>query len=544
MAVMISSFVVYLAGAALWLLCAIVYRRYLHPAASIPGPFLASITHLYSFYYSHICNGRFYLQIEKLHQRYGPVVRIAPNEVHLSDARHYDTIYHVGSKYGKDGAFYAIFGVTRSAFATADNELHRRRRAPMAPFFSRKMVLGLEAVVQGKVRKLCRIVARQLAAGQSVDLHHGFRAVSVDIITDYAFDRCDDLLDQPGFGIGFFDGMESMVRNAWLFLELPGLMALTKATPIWVAAWLKPSMGTMLRNQARIKDVIVAIQASMASPDYKPPAKPTIYHQLLHPDPDPDPDPSDDGQPVPDPDVAQMADEANSIMGAASETVGNTLTLSAFHVLSNRAIYRTLVAELAAAFPDPRQPLDFLTLEQLPYLTAVIKEGLRLSFGVTSRLPRITPEPGATFNGHYLPAGTTVAMSSWLMHRNEAVFPASATFDPDRWLDPAAAKALEKHIVAFGRGSRICVGVNLAYCELYIALATFFRCFPDLRVDGTTAEDLVYEDFFSTYHPAGARKLHVVRVKEVGKEEEVEPEKEGVEPEPEPALGRGAQAKE
>ncbi len=51
---------------------------------------------------------------------------------------------------------------------------------------------------------------------------------------------------------------------------------------------------------------------------------------------------------------------------------------------------------------------------------------------------------------------------------------------------------------------------SLAYCELYLTLGTFFRRFEKLSVYKTGREDLVYDDFFSSYHPNNARRFHVV----------------------------------
>jgi hypothetical protein len=59
------------------------------------------------------------------------------------------------------------------------------------------MVLELEDVVQSKAIKLGNLVARKLSVGQDVDLHHAFRAVSIDVITEYGFNKCYDLVDQP-----------------------------------------------------------------------------------------------------------------------------------------------------------------------------------------------------------------------------------------------------------------------------------------------------------------------------------------------------------
>lgn len=71
----------------------------------------------------------------------------------------------------------------------------------------------------------------------------------------------------------------------------------------------------------------------------------------------------------------------------------------------------------------------------------------------------MTPDSGATFNGYSVPGGTIVGMSSWLMHRNQEVFPEPMKFDPDRWLDADNYRTLDHHMVPFGRGTRQCVGM-------------------------------------------------------------------------------------
>jgi cytochrome P450 len=56
-----------------------------------------------------------------------------------------------------------------------------------------------------------------------------------------------------------------------------------------------------------------------------------------------------------------------------------------------------------------------------------------------------------------------VGMSSWMMHQNEEIFPDPTRFDPERWMDPSAARILDKHMVPFGRGSRMCVGIKYVF---------------------------------------------------------------------------------
>lgn len=79
-----------------------------------------------------------------------------------------------------------------------------------------------------------------------------------------------------------------------------------------------------------------------------------------------------------------------------------------------------------------------------------------------------------------IPPGTPVGMTSVLIHHNESIFPDSHSFVPERWLENPR---IEKYLVAFSKGSRQCIGINLAYAELYVTLAAVFRRYgsPGLR---------------------------------------------------------------
>lgn len=108
---------------------------------------------------------------------------------------------------------------------------------------------------------------------------------------------------------------------------------------------------------------------------------------------------------------------------------------------------------------------------------------------------------------------TAVSMSGWMMHRNPDVFPNPDKFDPERWLDPdpEVVRARERCLVAFGRGNRMCLGMNLAYCELYLTLAMLFRQFDSLVPYEFGVEDLAnYRDSFTPILPNGARRFKVV----------------------------------
>lgn len=156
----------------------------------------------------------------------------------------------MGSKYSKAPNFYRAFGSNSAAFTTPSNEVHRVRRAALNPLFSRKMVLELEDVVQSKAQKLYLRLTDALTAGTALDLHHGFRAVSVDVITDYAFDNCYNLLDQAGFGVDFFAMVRGLGPAFWFFQQWPFIQPIALKTPLWLAKILSKPLGSFLQMQA------------------------------------------------------------------------------------------------------------------------------------------------------------------------------------------------------------------------------------------------------------------------------------------------------
>lgn len=173
----------------------------------------------------------------------GPIVRIAPHEVHLSDPENYDKIYHVGSKYTKDARFYGGFANPNSMFTTPSNEVHRTRRGDLNPFFSRKVVFDHEQMVQEKVKKLMNRIEGALESNTDLDVHHGLRAVSIDVITDYAFGDSYNLLDQPDLGSEFFTLVQRLGPAAWVFRQWPWLKPMVMMMPKQVVYFVNKPMG-------------------------------------------------------------------------------------------------------------------------------------------------------------------------------------------------------------------------------------------------------------------------------------------------------------
>ncbi|KAL0253325.1 hypothetical protein SLS55_010298 [Diplodia seriata] len=106
---------------------------------------------------------------------------------------------------------------------------------------------------------------------------------------------------------------------------------------------------------------------------------------------------------------------------------------------------RTAAGDLSASSPIPYQ-----VARCMPYLQAVIKEGLRLEGSPGIPLPRVVPQCGAEIAGHFFPGGTVVGVNAYVLHRNKDIFGHDAEdFNPDRWLgDKEVVSRMDQHFLA------------------------------------------------------------------------------------------------
>lgn len=182
---------------------------------------------------------------------------------------------------------------------------------------------------------------------------------------------------------------------------------------------------------------------------YEEKEHPTIFYEIIHSDLPP-------AEKLP----KRLEQEASAILGAGAVTTAWTLTVGMYHLTAQPEKLERLRAEIQTIMPDPYQPPNWLQLERLPYLTAVIMESLRLTNGISTRLARVAPDRSIYFRDWEIPKGTPVGMTSTLIHQNPDIFAHPLEFVPERWLDPKERQRLEKYLVPFSRGSRQCAGIK------------------------------------------------------------------------------------
>jgi len=218
------------------------------------------------------------------------------------------------------------------------------------------------------------------------------------------------------------------------------------------------------------------------------------------------------------------------LVNAATETTTWNLSVCIFHILNQPHTLAKLRKELQSAVSGSNDLPALATLEQLPYLNATVAEGLRISYGLASRLPRIRPYDAVQLHSvlkssskagakgeevnYTVPPGYPLSMSAVHIHRNPDLFPDPHSFTPERWLDSEGKrrKDLDKYILSFSKGTRQCLGINLAYAEIFICLAALvLRLGDKLELFETTAKDVeLHHDIFAVRPKPGSKGIRVL----------------------------------
>ncbi|KAL8342206.1 hypothetical protein RB598_003891 [Gaeumannomyces tritici] len=399
--------------AAVWLGYKILVMLYnispLHPLYRFPGPKLAAATCAYEAYYDWRLVGRYSKAVKQMHERYGPLVRIGPGELHCCDSAFTDEIY-AGSGRIRDCTQRYVDAVAPgnaavASFAATPHELHRARRSPMSRFFGRSQILKLESEVldfaQLAVDKMLRS-----AGGEPLNLGSAFQCFTGRHNLQPLLWRAHGIRSAGGMRHNF------LLRKASEYLPM-----------------LAKYVSEDTRNLLHHMDGVIPgyIRAAVADPTSN-----HLFAELAR-----------GKTQAPEKSKAAAAGQRLSAEGfalliAGTETTAATLTVISYHVLANPHILARLQQDLEDMAPET---LKWVELEKRPYLWAVVHEGLRMMPGVAPRSARIARDEDLVYKSRdgggadwVIPRGTPVSMTPWINHWDEDLYPDPDGFRPDRWL--------------------------------------------------------------------------------------------------------------
>ncbi|KAF9893894.1 hypothetical protein FE257_010064 [Aspergillus nanangensis] len=498
------------------LLASLIYliltRLVFHRLARVPGPPLAALTGWYEFYYDVVHDGEYLKQIEQMHATYkSSIIRTGPNQVHVNDPEVYKTTFASGSPFNKSEFFYSSVGVGDAIGAMTDRKRHHIRRALLSLPLRPQAVLAYSPSLHQLVMYCADVMAGQARKGRYINLLRYARALTVDVIAEFTFGRPMGLVNEE-------DAMPDLIRDLqgfssqfhW-FKHFPVYRRLLAVIPPAVAQMWMPEFfqlrekATVAVNEYLVEKKKKKVTDSSNNPNQDP-KDGTFLDLLLNP-------PLKITSEAPSPSV--LIDEGCAFITGGSDTTGFTLENATYCLLRYPHCLQTLRQELDAASPYIRDSFNLPHVLQLPFLSAVIKETLRLFTPAAGPLPRTVPEKGVVVDGHYLPEGAILTHSLHLIHHNPEVFDSPKSFRPERWLG-ARGKELEQYYVPFSRGSRSCIGMALAYHEIYTYLAVMFSRF-DMELFDMVDGDMDWCDHFFVKRK-GVMKMRIVRDRWSGEE--------------------------
>jgi len=450
----------------------IVYRLYFHPLAKYPGPFLNKISPLPAI--SSLLRGRLPLETKQWHDKYGPVVRVMPNELSFNTANAWEDIY--GHRQGlknmhKDpihvGSVDPIPGVT--TLTMADDHNHQRQRRALAYSFSQKALLEQEYIVQQYVDTMITKLKLKSDRDEVFNMVDWLNFTTFDIIGDLAFgDPFGCLADEM-----FHDWVA-------LIFETIKVGALEQATRRFAEAgsplqnWLVQQIPARLRTLRR-SHVIKSREKVMKrlhdneKSDHRDFIWYILQQRSRH-------DLKDD----------EIVVNGALFIVAGSETTANLLSGLIARLIWNPDKLQKLVEEIRTTFKSESE-IKSEAVSQMPYLMAVIEEALRVHPPVPAGLLRTVPQGGAFIDGNWVAEGTSVAVCSWAAGHNPDNFKDCDKFIPERYLKEYQEEYetdIKKSVQPFSLGPRGCIGRHLSYMEMKVILARLLWNFDIESVDG------------------------------------------------------------
>ncbi|ETS76382.1 hypothetical protein PFICI_11769 [Pestalotiopsis fici W106-1] len=437
------------------------------PLRKLPGPKLASFTSFAIKWHEFHANRTRY--VHQLHETYGPVVRIAPNEVSFASVEGVKEIYSSGGSGYDKTEFYNLFQVygRRTMFSTLNKNDHAKKKRILADRYANTNIMR-SASMDGIKERSERFIEQCTA---SVVLHaYAFDCVSHHLFHPYGSDSIRNQDDAEIMKQVTFD---DSLQNRLIRYYNPTLH------------WL---IGGVLSIYAKPRETPLADDLVLSATAKTDPSPFTLLsrmeekgHDLEHLD---------------------MAAECLDHMAAGIDTTGDALCFLMWEISQPRSrIVQTRLQQEIQAHKD-------LTPEKLPYLEAVVLEGLRCFPAIPMSLPRYVPSGGRTIDGYFIPEKTIVSSQAFSTHRiNEDVFPEPNTFNPDRWLAPTGDKERKQLFFAFASGGRGCVGKHLALAEMKTLLVDVYSRFTTLPDESMTSDMMEMSDQLISSQPLGKKCL-------------------------------------
>ncbi|KAK4693411.1 hypothetical protein P7C71_g3982, partial [Lecanoromycetidae sp. Uapishka_2] len=360
-------------------------------------------------------SGRFHRAIDKQHKRYGAVFRVSPNELSFATPQAWKAIYgHQPA--GKDqpvkSHFYDLYGSGYKRLCIGseqDPNVHRRMKRDLTAAFSTKALLEQEGLISNCVD---RFVSKIGEPAEPLNMTKWFEMISFDILGEMAFGESFGAVEngEPHFW------SEMIVSHLYFITILDNLaryplfLTIGKSILPWATTAVRDKHSGYTRKQVERR-----LGTNSARKDFLS----TLVKKV-------------EGGEV---DKEEMTAHVSTLVIAGGETTSTFLAATTYYLLQTPNVYARFQAEIRNAF-NSYDDITAAAVQGLPYVQAVISEGLRMYPPGSQGFPRLSPSAGTDVAGCWVPQGTEMYVSAWSVTHDENNFHEPFTFKPERWLDP------------------------------------------------------------------------------------------------------------
>ncbi|KAK0644133.1 cytochrome P450 [Cercophora newfieldiana] len=467
---------------ALFAVQSIIFRvqRYLR-LRHIPGPATTGWSKLWLLRTS--VGGNSHKVFFDVNEKYGPLARIGPNNILTNDAKLIQRINGVRTTYTR-GEYYEpmTFYPDRDNIVTCPPAKHQELRNKMAAGYSGKEVESLEPRIDKNVWALINLIDKTyVAQNKPFDFGRKAQYFTLDVISDVSYSEPFGFLEKDR---DQFDYLKVTEEQLSALLTLSVYTKLFKFLSSPLLRFLMPSSKDMVGFGK-----LMGIADQKASERFGPKAQQQrdmlgsfVKHGLSK---------------------EEAESEILFQILAGSDTTATAIRSTTLLLLSTPRAYTKLMAEIAALNPPlaPDKIISDARAKTMPYLQAIIKEGLRWFPPASGMLSKRAPPAGDEWKGVRIPGGAHI---SWnpvgIMRDKEFWGEDSHEFRPERWLEAGSKERLREMEItvgmAFGYGKFQCLGKDVAMMELNKVFVELVRRFDLSAVDPTKPWDSVCAGIF------------------------------------------------
>ncbi|KAK3944874.1 cytochrome P450 [Diplogelasinospora grovesii] len=446
------------------------WRRLSH----IPGPAGAGWSKWWLL--RNTLGGNMHLALKQACEEHGPLVRVGPNVLITNDPDTLRRMWGVRSPWKKADWYDAVrWDPTKdNLISQRDDDKHTALRAKMAAGYSGKENEGLERTIDEQILEFMDLIERKYLSSDGE-----FRPMDFARKIQYF---TLDTISQLAFGKNFGHVRED--RDVYQYIKIT-----EESMPVMLILTVFPALARMLQSRmmrgllpsekdkvgfGRFIGVAKSVVAERLASD-DPYRKDMLGSFLAH-------------------GLTRVEAEGETLTQiiAGSDTTATAIRTTLLFLMTNPGCYAKLTGEIREAdrkhvISEPITNVEAQTL--LPYLQAVIKEGLRRFPPVTGTMNTEVPEGGAEICGYQVPAGTDVGWSAVAIQHSKVVYGEDAElFRPERWLE-AKGEDLKNMTatldMVFKYGKWQCLGKNVALIELNKIFVELLRRYDFSLVDPT-----------------------------------------------------------